>query len=231
MSAVTRVAALLMAALPFKTTAADSICYGTPSSGRLAGGAQIAKSGPNFGAYSALGITLGRTYVHSKIKRVVEQSYAALAKSQPSKTYLYGESGWAEGGRIRPHRTHQNGLAVDFMVPVMDAQGRSVALPTNIGNAYGYDIEFDPAARFEHLQIDFEALAEHLYAIHAAALNQGVKVGRVIFDPAYLPKLFKTRRGAFIKKNISFLKSRVWIRHDEHYHIDFTYPCRRLVAR
>ena len=65
----------------------------------------------------------------AKVAAVIEAAYASLAVSDPAKKYVYGESGWPAGGRIRPHRTHQNGTAVDFMVPVVDATGRSVPFP------------------------------------------------------------------------------------------------------
>jgi len=223
-----RLAFALLLACPFVAGASESVCYGTPSKGRVDGGVQIAESGNNFAPYSALGVSLGRTYVHSKVAQVISAAYAALAQSSPEKTFVYGESGWAGGGRMKPHRTHQNGLAVDFMVPVVDSAGRSVPLPTSALNKFGYSIEFDAAARSDGLSIDFEAIAEHLYAVHAAAKSRGVGIGRVIFEPAFVPELYKTKRGAFIKQSIPFMKGQAWVRHDEHYHIDFVIPCEPL---
>ncbi|MDR2207630.1 MAG: penicillin-insensitive murein endopeptidase [Azoarcus sp.] len=205
---------------------AESVCYGTPSNGRLEAGVQLPGSGVNFEPYSSLGVAAGRTYVHSAVADVVLIAYSSLARSMPEVKYVYGESGWKEGGRIRPHRTHQNGLAVDFMVPVRDAQGKSVALPSGAWNKFGYDIEFDSEARFGGLTIDFDAIAEHLHALHSAAQAKGIGVERVIFDPGFLPELYKTKRGDFIKNNINFMKGQAWIRHDEHYHVDFSVPCK-----
>lgn len=223
-----RLAVLMLALAPVWAGAAESVCYGSPGNGRLEHGAQLPASGSNFQPYSSVGVGLGRTYAHSKVRRVVADAYASLARLRPATTYLYGESGWARGGRIAPHRTHQNGLAVDFMVPVLDARGRSVALPTGIGNKFGYGIEFDAQGRYQDLSIDFEAIADHLHAVHAAAARQGVGVSRVIFEPAYLPKLYRTRRGAYLKRHIRFMQRQAWVRHDEHYHIDFSLPCRPL---
>jgi penicillin-insensitive murein DD-endopeptidase len=76
--------------------------------------------------YSVLGIDLGRSHVHSKVQQVLVDACAVLATLHPDKIYVIGESGWSIGGRFKPHRTHQYGLAVDFMVPVLDAQGKSV---------------------------------------------------------------------------------------------------------
>ena len=95
-------------------------------------------------------------------------------------------------------------------------------------NKFGYGIEFDSRARFENLTIDFEAIAEHLYALHQAAKAEGIGVKRAIFDPAFIPKLYETKRGDFIRANIAFMKGHAWIRHDEHYHVDFSVSCRPM---
>jgi penicillin-insensitive murein DD-endopeptidase len=98
----------------------ESMCYGTPEKGRLGHGVQLPPEGKNFQAYSWLGDQIGRTYVHSKVRDVVISSYEALEGSAPETIYVYGETGWPSGGRFRPHKTHQNGLSVDFMVPITD---------------------------------------------------------------------------------------------------------------
>lgn len=207
--------------------ATESICFGTVSNGRLENGVKLPVEGKNFTAYSSLGVTLGRTYVHSKVAEIVLAAYSALEHSATEKVFVYGETGWASGGRIRPHRTHKNGLSVDFFVPVVDASGRSVPLPTGIGNKFGYNIDFDENAKFEGYTIDFEAIAEHLYQMDIAAKARGAGIALVIFDPPYLPRLFATKRGEYLKSNINFMKGKAWIRHDQHYHVDYTVPCKQ----
>jgi len=210
------------------SASAESICYGTSSKGYIEGAQQIPTSGPNFTPYSQIGVSTGRTYVHAKVAAVISEAYKALETSAPKKKFVYGESGWEHGGRMRPHRTHQNGLAVDFMVPVQTASGESVPLPTGVMNKFGYGIEFTPQAQYKDLTIDFEAISEHLYALDAAAKAQGVAVSRVIFDKAYIPRLLQTKRGAWIRQHVPFMQGEPWIRHDEHYHVDFAAPCRPL---
>jgi penicillin-insensitive murein DD-endopeptidase len=150
----------------------------------------------------------------------------AVQGSAPGKTFVYGETGWASGGRIRPHRTHRNGLSVDFMVPVLDAAGRSVPLATSAFNRYGYDIEFDAKGAFEDVHIDFEALAEHLYQLDRAAQREGIGIALVIFEAKYLPKVFATKRGTYLETNVRFMRAQPWVRHDEHYHVDFAVACK-----
>jgi penicillin-insensitive murein endopeptidase len=71
-------------------------------------------------------------------------------------------------------------------------------------------------------------LAEHLYQLDQAARQRGLGITRVIFDPALTPPLLATRRGAYLRQHVRFMKQRPWIRHDEHYHVDFATPCKRF---
>lgn len=145
-------------ALATAAGATESVCYGSVAKGRIEGAVKLPASGANFAAYSTLGAAAGRTYVHTAVRDVVVAAYAALEQSAPRKVFVYGETGWAAGGRIRPHRTHENGLSVDFFVPVTNAQGESVPIPGSLSNRYGYDLEFDADGRSAGYSIDFAAL-------------------------------------------------------------------------
>ena len=208
-----------------QTHAVESTCYGTYSNGRLENAVSLQEDGKNFSAYSTLGVKLGRTYVHSRVAEIVEETYRVLEKSAPNKLYVYGETGWAAGGRIRPHRTHRNGLSVDFMVPVLDASGQSVPLPGSAGNQFGYAIDFDADGKYGGYSIDFSAMAEHLYQLHLIAKQHGADISLVILDPPYIAKLLSAGHGEYLKQNIRFMKGKVWVRHDEHYHVNFAIPC------
>lgn len=206
--------------------ATESQCYGTVSQGSIKNSVKLPNSGPNFTAYSTLAASTGRTYVHSMVAESIIAAYASLATDRPNVAYVYGETGLALGGRFRPHRSHQNGTSVDFFVPVKDTDGKSVPLPTGIMTRFGYDIEFDTDAKYKEYSIDFDAMAEHLYQLHQAAKSRGSGFALVIFDNQYLSKLFATRRGPYLQQNLPFMKGKPWVRHDEHYHVNFTVPCR-----
>lgn len=203
-----------------------STCYGTVANGRLEQGVQLPRQGANFEAYSRLGGQLGRTYVHDAVSGMVLDAYRALEQAAPGKKFVYGETGLAAGGPMRPHKTHQSGLSVDFMVPVLNAAGTSVPLPGTLVNKFGYAIEFDNQGRAGNLLIDYEAMAEHLYQLDQAARRRKLSLTQVIFDPALTASLLKTRRGAYLRQHVHFMKQRPWIRHDEHYHVDFAVPCK-----
>lgn len=230
MRIVINLLALAIAAMSFvvpaPTRAAESQCFGTVSNGRIEGSVKLPESGSNFSTYSTIAATVGRTYVHSRVAEIITTAYAALSTQVPAIAYVYGETGWPSGGSFRPHRTHQNGLSVDFFVPVRDQAGRSLPLPTSPTTRFGYDIEFDVNARFAEYTIDFPAITEHLYQLHVAAKAQGAGIALVIFEPQFLPKLFATPRGPYLKANLPFMKGQAWVRHDEHYHVDFAIPCK-----
>jgi penicillin-insensitive murein endopeptidase len=222
------ICALIMTFTFNNLQAEESTCYGTTKKGRLERGVKLPAKGNNFKAYSILAGWLGRTFVHSKVRDVILEAYQLLETEQPNKVFKYAETGYKEGGEFKPHKTHQNGLSVDFIVPVLDENGNSVQLPTNAFNKYGYAVEFDDEGRYQKYEIDFDALGAHIMALHKAAVKQGIGIWRVIFDPRLQAKLYETKYSGYIKQHITIPKKKSWVRHDDHYHVDFTVDCKPL---
>lgn len=213
--------------LPCFVFGSESVCYGTTSNGSLENGVELPRSGPNFVTYSNVARLAGRTYVHSEVRDIVVAAYTELEQDLPDRVYKYAETGFKEGGEFKPHKTHRNGLSVDFMTPVKNKDGESVHLPTYPWNKFGYSIEMDERGNYEDLSIDYDALAAHIVALDQAAKSRGHKIWRVIFDPKLQAGLFDTEYGQYIKSNIQLSKKRSWVRHDEHYHVDFIIPCEK----
>lgn len=207
---------------------ANSTCYGTTSNGRLENGVKLPSAGNNFDSFSKTAGLLGRTYVHSSVRNIILASYKWLETETPGKVYKYAETGFKEGGRFKPHKTHRNGLSVDFMVPVFNKKGDSVHLPTHYFNKFGYSIEFDGIGKYDEYTIDYESMAAHILSLHKTAVEKGMDLSRVIFDPGLQPYLFTTKYANYLKQHIRFSKKRSWVRHDEHYHVDFKVPCKKL---
>ncbi|MDA8792182.1 penicillin-insensitive murein endopeptidase [Bacteriovoracaceae bacterium] len=201
-----------------------STCFGSTKKGSLKNGVKLPRRGKNFKSYSWIAGIVGRTYVHSAVKEIMIDAYAELARTHPDIVYKYAETGFEEGGRFKPHKTHQNGLSVDHMVPVKK-NDKSVHLPTNAFNKLGYAIEFNLEGKYKDYHLDYEALGALIKEIHRQAVAKGYEIWRVIFDPRMSPNLFKTSHGKYLKKNIRFSKNKSWVRHDEHIHIDFRVPC------
>lgn len=197
---------------------------GTPSSGRLEHGKRLPSSGDNFHVYSRFGALLGRTSVHSAVRDSVLDAYADLARTHPELRFVLGETGWPSGGYFWPHRTHRNGLSVDFMVPLRNADGTVVTLPSWPWTGFGYDLEFDARGRLGDRRIDFEAMALHLQALDTAARRHGTRVAQLILAPEFLPRLWAAPSGHGLKSRIAVLPGPAWVRHDEHYHVEFAAP-------
>lgn len=175
----------------------------------------------NFKAYHLLGYLLGRNYVHLKLHKVIINTYNELYNINLDYKYIYGETGWKNGHRFWPHRTHQNGLSVDFMIPVKNNKNKRCFMKLNIVNKFGYNIFFDDTGTSKDYSIDFEAMAKHLLILNEKSVESGLKIQRVIFHPSLQKILFKTADGNLLKNALIFSKNPSWVRHDNHYHVDF----------
>lgn len=202
----------------------ESRCRGDVVRGRLYDATRLPYAGENYRAYSFLGFLAGRTFAHSAVRDSMRDAYAALAAAHPELAFVYGEISWPWGGPFPPHRTHANGTAVDFMVPVRSSDGSVSELPTHILNKFGYGVDFDNQGRAGGYQIDFEAMALHLLALEEAAKAHGLRITAVIFDAPLQPKLLATPAGKKLAGRMPFV-GRAWIRHDEHYHVNFAVSC------
>ncbi len=202
-----------------------SVCRGTAVDGRLEAGRRLPRSGENYRAYSILGFLLGRTFVHGAVRDTMRDAYADLSKSRPELRFVYAESGWPWGGNFAPHKTHANGTSADFHVPVRTLDGQVSELPTSPFNLFGYAVHFDGSGRTGSHKLDFEAMGLHLLALERAARAHGIRIRRVIFDVGLQPKLAATAPGASAMKSLTFNKQQAWVRHDDHYHVDFEVRC------
>ncbi len=204
---------------------ARSQCHGSTASGHINNAVQLPKQGKNFQVFSELAWYLGRTYVHSDVAQAILQSFKSLQQSHPDKVFMYAETGWPQGGLFKPHKTHQNGLSVDFMVPVLDAKQQSVHLPIKPSNKLGYGLEFDATGQYQAYRIDFAAMAAHLASLIEAAQDLGFGIKKVYFDPRFQGQLLATKQGDLLARHIQFNQRPAWVRHDEHYHVDFDISC------
>lgn len=201
---------------------APSRSHGSVSDGSLENGKRMPTRGENFRTHSHLTAVLGRNSMHSTVRDICLAAYEELAESGSEQTFVYGEAGWPSGGKFPPHKTHQNGLAVDFMVPVLRAgSGRPARLPTHPFNLNGYALDFDSDGSLGGLKVDFDAMANHLLALRAAAEDQQASISLVILAPDLQPHLFKTQHGKQLQRALRFNTKQAWVRHDEHYHVVF----------
>ena len=108
---------------------------------------------------------------------------------------------------------------------VLNKSGKSVHLPTNLLNKLGYNIEFNSKNKYKKYSAEFVAMAAHIVALHRQAKKNGHDLWRVIFAPELQPNLYNTQYADYLRANIQFSKKRSWVRHNEHYHVDFKVAC------
>lgn len=195
---------------------------GSPAVGGLKHGKRLPTTGPNFETYSRLGSALGRTTLNDRVRKVVLTAYESLAETHPEHRWIYAETGWPSGGSFYPHKTHQNGMSVDFHVPVL-VHDKPDILSAWPWDGFGYLHEFDEQGEMpaQFMKIDYEAMGAHLLALDKAAKANKLKISRVIFAPELQKQLRKTKSGKRALGRMAFSKKKSWVRHDEHYHVDF----------
>jgi len=201
-----------------------SVCTGTTSNGGLVNARRIndgSYSGRAARPYCWICARLLRTYSHSKVTKVVGRTYLGFYYDGSDTDWVYGEAAWPWGGSFYPHRTHQNGMSVDFMVPLKDA----ARFPTHPLNRFGYGEEFNSDGIGSAGQIDFLAMAQHLNSLDRHARHEGGSIRRVILAPDLQDDLFESLLGAKLRKTLTFNTRQAWVRHDDHYRVDFDFPC------
>lgn len=95
--------------------------HGIAIAGGLSFGQSLAPQGPDH-RVSVVTAALGRAYVHGDVAQTLraalaEEREASAARDLPAPRWQLGEAGWRTGGWFPPHLTHQDGLAIDLVVP------------------------------------------------------------------------------------------------------------------
>jgi penicillin-insensitive murein endopeptidase len=131
-----------------------------------------------------------------------------------------------DGGEIYPHRTHQNGLSVDFMSP-LEKDGNPYYNLDTLGGTH-YLLEFDDQGRYsadQTINIDFEVMAKHIWFLEQEARKNGLKISKIIIKKELKDDLFATEYGKKLKNSSIYftqnLTPLINSLHDDHYHIDF----------
>jgi len=206
--------------------------------GELQGTRSLPPFGKGYRVYSLLGNALGRQYAHHRVIESLVGASKRVHESTGSVTEI-AEIGWRDGGRFRPHATHRDGLSVDIITPMRDIETlQPVRLGTSVWNLFGYcwhidddthqlsgmawDVSSDkgpsvcPNIDFESTkEVDFETLAVLLEELDAEARSRGGKIRYVIVDPSFVEPLADTGVR---------LSTRSWIEHDDHIHVEFSFP-------
>jgi penicillin-insensitive murein endopeptidase len=144
----------------------------------------------------------------------------------PNRRFYLMELSNEKGGKIYPHRTHQNGLSVDFMMPMLKNNQPYYGLDT-LGKNH-YLLSFNENGKYSEdneVKVDFDLIALHILELNKEAQKNGLKISKVIIKIEYKDDLFKTLNGKKLNTSgIYFVKGLTPLinhLHDDHYHIDF----------
>lgn len=204
-----------------------STSSGTPGKGSLHNAYQVNYKTNNAKYFSPMSYYLfGNGYVHSRLYNTLIQSYKECEKTCPNVDFRLMECSDKRGGVLMLHRTHNNGLSVDFMVPKIK-NGKQSKFYDRLG-LWHYLLQFDSSGRLKlnkKVKIDFETIGRHIIALDNAAHKNGLKVSKVILMIDLKDDFYKTQSGKEIKRRgIYFarkLSPAVDMMHDDHYHVDF----------
>jgi penicillin-insensitive murein DD-endopeptidase len=210
----------------YASATGESRSIGTVGRGSLENGRILPFSGNNFHYFDTNSYLQNRCFVHEKVYGTLLGSYRRLEALTPGKHYGIMECSKKHGGRIYPHRTHQNGLSVDFMTPLLK-DGKPYTGLDHTG-AMHYLMDFDGNGRYNEdpsVTIDFETMASHLLAVIGEAQKHGLKVEKIIWKMQLRDELFAAESGkklhatgVYVTTHLSPLINAL---HDDHYHVDF----------
>jgi len=199
---------------------------GTVSTGSLENGKLIPFKGESFQYFDTLSYLSGRAFTNDKLKKTILDTYQELSTQLPGRQFFIMECSNQHGGKIFPHRTHQNGLSIDFMMPLTKDNKDYYELDT-IGKDH-YWLNFDDDGKFtkdKSISIEFDLVARHILLLDEKARNNGLKITKVIIKTELKDELFATTYGQKLQASgIYIVKSLIPLinsLHDDHYHIDF----------
>lgn len=211
----------------FYKNSGSSESVGTTGNGSLKNAYQIEYRTDNSKYFSFTSFyLLGTGFVHSKLYETLVESYKECESTCPGIKFRSMECSLKNGGKTLIHRTHRNGLSVDFMVPKIK-DGMPYKAYDRIGLCH-YLLNFDSAGRLKinkKVSIDFETLGRHIIALDNAARKNGLAISKVILKINLKDDFYSTdsgkevkRRGIYFAVNLSKTIDMV---HDDHYHVDF----------
>jgi len=203
-----------------------SVTIGSTSNGTLKNGKLLPFYGTNFQYFDKNSYLSSRGFTSNVTRDIILDSYASLYEVIPSRYFYVMELSSKEGGKLYPHKTHQNGLSADFMMPKLKEGKPYYGLDT-LGVKH-YLLKFNDNGEYDkdsNIKIDFNVIAQHILILNNNAKKYGYKISKVIIKIEFKDKLFATEYGKKLKSSgIYVVKSLTPLingLHDEHYHVDF----------
>lgn len=210
----------------------ESVSVGTVGNGVLKNGKLMPYKGVNFMYFDRDSYLEGRAFLHGDVRAAVLSSYDSLNRVLPNRYFGIMECSNETGGELFPHKTHQNGLSIDFMMPLIKDGKPFYGLDT-LG-AKHYTLNFDDKGRYTRdtkVEIDFNLVARHILLLDFYAKKVGMNVAKVIIKIELKEALFATPYGQILKESdiyvVNGLSPLINALHDDHFHIDFGFLTRK----
>ncbi|MBL4704915.1 MAG: penicillin-insensitive murein endopeptidase [Flavobacteriales bacterium] len=209
-----------------KESSEKSKSLGSHGNGTLKHGKLMPFSGSNFTYFDTTSYVKSRAFVHDKVKKSVLAAYYACDTICPDYHFTLMECSNQHGGKIWPHRTHQNGLSIDFAMPLQKSKKQYRGL--DLTGANHYLMDFDENGVYledKKVSINFEIVCQHILALEQACRENGLKIKKVIIKTDLKDDLYASPSGQKIKESgiyvVKKLEPLINQLHDDHYHIDF----------
>jgi penicillin-insensitive murein endopeptidase len=149
-----------------------------------------------------------------------------MEKAAQGRMFTIMECSHKKGGKLWPHNTHQNGLSIDFMMPL--ERGGVPCYELDTKGLKHYLLDFDDNGKYEKdksIQVNFEVLARHLLSLDVSARARGYRVKKVIIKVEFKDELYATFSGRKLREKgvylVKALTPKINKLHDDHYHVDF----------
>ncbi|XOV66910.1 MAG: penicillin-insensitive murein endopeptidase [Fluviicola sp.] len=204
----------------------QSKSIGTVANGRLEHATLIPFKGKNFSYFDVPSYLGGRAFANNRVIEITQNTYQSLLSQGVDRHFKVMEFSHKNGGKMYPHRTHQNGLSVDYMMP-LKKDGKPYYGLDDIGASH-YLLDFDTEGRYtkdKSVSIDFNLAARHILELDKQARKKGMRIHKVIFNTHLKDELYASNfgkelksSGIYITRNLSKLINDL---HDDHYHVDF----------
>ncbi|MDC0257509.1 penicillin-insensitive murein endopeptidase [Crocinitomicaceae bacterium] len=204
----------------------QSTSLGSVSNGKLKNATLIPFKGENFEYFDASSYMGGRAFTNNKVAEITINTYQALLDQGIDRRFKVMEFSNKEGGKMFQHRTHQNGLSVDYMMPLQKEGVPYYELDEK--GASHYLMDFNTEGLYTEdttVSIDFNMAARHILELDKQAKKNGMCIQKVIFNTDLKDELYATEYGTklktsgiYITKNLSKVINDL---HDDHYHVDF----------
>jgi len=203
-----------------------SKCFGTLSNGTLKNATLLPFHSEHLSYFDQYSYLQGRGFMHSDVAEIIDESFKRIKTIYPERIFYLMECSAQNGGKLEPHRTHQNGMSVDLMSPKLKSGVASMELDT-IGVEH-YFLEFNNKGQYVKdttIVLDFETIAQEIVEIDKVAREKGYKISKVIFKIELKKYLYETfigkelaQRGIYFAQNLTPIINAL---HEDHFHIDF----------